>query len=172
MILLDYALLAILVYFAWWGFRKGLIQAVGSIIGLIVAVVIASRYFAVAAEKAAPYAGLSGNLNLAKIIAFVALLIIANRVFMLIIAMVHKAYTTAAVIPGLKLGNRVLGAALGLIEGAIMIGLVIYFASRFPFGNYVEQFLADSKVAPLVLSISSIVQPLLPEAIRQIQGLI
>ena len=170
--IVDYILLAILAYFFLWGLRKGLIMAVGSIIGLAAAAVVASRYFQVVADKFAPYLGLEGSPNTAKIIAFIALLILVNRAVILLVAIVARAYNVLAVVPGLKLGNRLLGAALGLIEGAVMLGLVIYFASRFPFGNYVEQFLADSKVAPIVLSVSAVVQPLLPEAIRQIKGLI
>ncbi|OGY90865.1 MAG: hypothetical protein A3H70_04010 [Candidatus Komeilibacteria bacterium RIFCSPLOWO2_02_FULL_48_11] len=170
--IIDYVLLAILAYFFFWGFRKGLIRAVGNFIGLIAAVVLASRYFEVAAEKFGPYVGLGNNANLARIIAFIALLILVNWAVLLIVAAVAKSYNAIAVVPGMKLGNRLLGAALGLIEGAVMLGLVIYFASRFPFGSYLEQFLADSRVAPIALSISGIVQPLIPEAIRQIQGLI
>ncbi len=172
MIILDYVLLAILAYFALSGLRKGLIVAVGGIVGLILSVVLTTRYFEQVAEKAAPYVGLSGNVNLAKIIAFIVLLIITNRVLAFFIAMVHKAFTTAAVIPGMKLGNRLLGAVLGLIEGSIILGLVIHFSTEFPFGTIVTDFLVDSKVAPLVLSVSQIVQPLLPEAVRQVQNLI
>lgn len=172
MIILDYVLLAILAYFALSGLRKGLIVAVGSIVGLILSVVLTTRYFELVAEKVAPYVGLSGNLNLAKIIAFIVLLIITNRILALIVGMIHKAYTTAAVIPGMKLTNRLLGAVLGLIEGSIMLGLIIYFSAQFPFGSIVTSFLADSKVAPLMLSIAQIVQPFLPEAMRQIKGLI
>lgn len=172
MIILDYILLAILAYFAFWGFKQGLIRAVGSFIGLIIAVVITSRYFEYAAERFAPYVGLGNNQNLARVIAFVALLIIVSRIVRWIVALIHKAYTSMAVIPGLKISNRLLGMALGVIEGATVLGLVIYFANRFPFGDYIQNALAVSKIAPIVLSISALVQPLLPEAIRQVQGLI
>lgn len=170
--IIDIVLLGILAYFFFWGFSRGLIRAVGSFIGLIAAVVIASRYFEVAADWLTPYVGLEGKPNVAKVIAFVVLLILINRAAMLIVSIITKAFNAMAVVPGMKLTNRLLGAALGLIEGAIMIGLVIFIASRFPFSAFVENFLVGSKVAPLVLSISKIVQPLLPEAIRQIRGLI
>lgn len=170
--IIDYVLLAILAYFFLWGFKKGLIQAVGSFVGLVIAVVVASRYFDEAAMRFGPYVGLGDNENLARIAAFIILLILVNRAVVLVVAIVAKSYNAMAVVPGMKLGNRLLGAALGLIEGAVAIGLIIYFASRFPFGSLVESFLIDSQVAPIVLSISKIVQPFLPEAIRQIQGLI
>ena len=170
MIIFDYVLLAVLAYFALWGLKKGLIRAVGSIVGLILATVLASRYFEQAAALLMAFIG--ANINLARILAFVVLLIVINRLILWVFIIVEKAYIGLAVLPGMKMGNRLLGAVLGLIEGAIVLGLVIYFASRFPFGSLVESFLAESKVAPIVLSISGIVQPLLPDAIRQIQGLI
>ena len=172
MILLDYILLAVLVYFTFWGFKQGLIRAVGSFLGLIIAVVITSRYFEYVAERFAPYVGLGNNQNLARIIAFVALLIVVNRLVIFIVGVIHRVYVGIAVIPGMKLSNRLLGAALGLIEGATVLGLVIYFAGRFPFGDFVQGMLSASRLAPIVLSISALVQPLLPEAIRQIRGLI
>jgi len=172
MIALDYVLLAILAYFTLWGFRKGLILAVGSFVGMVLSIVIASRYFDVAADWLAPYIGLVNNINLARIVSFIALLIIFNRLVVFGFAILEKMYKTIAVLPFMKFGNRLLGGVLGLVEGSIILGLVIYFASRFPFGSIVESFLDQSQVAPIVLSISSVVQPLIPEAIRSIQGLL
>ena len=170
--IIDIVLIAILAYFFFWGFSRGLIKAVGSFAGLIVAVVIAGRYFEQFSNQYAPYVGLEGSPNVAKVITFIVLLVVVNRLAMLVVNVVAKAYNTMAVIPGMKLGNRLLGAALGLIEGAIMIGLIIFVISRFPFGSFIQPFLDQSRVAPIVLSVSSLLQPLLPEAIRQIQGLI
>lgn len=172
MILFDYVLLAILAYFTIWGLRRGLIRAIGSIVGLVLAVVIASRYFGAAADFIAPFIGLEDNINLARIIGFIALLVLVNRLTVFLFAILEKMYKTIAILPFMKFGNRLLGGVLGLLEGAIALGLVIYFASRFPFGSIVETFLVDSQIAPLLLSISSIVQPLIPEAIRSIQGLL
>lgn len=170
--IIDIVLIAILAYFFFWGFSRGLIKAVGSFAGLIVAVVLAGRYFEQIANQYAPYVGLEGSPNVAKVIAFIILLVVINRLAMLVVNIIAKAYNTMAVIPGMKLTNRLLGAALGLIEGAVMIGLIVFVVSRFPFGSFVQPFLDSSKVAPIVLSVSGILQPLLPEAIRQIQGLI
>jgi len=172
MMIFDYVLLAVLAYFALWGFRKGLIRAVGSFVGMVLSVVLASRYFDAVAEWLAPYTGLTNNINLARIVSFILLLVVVNRLVVFGFGILEKMYKSIAVLPLMKLGNRVLGAILGLVEGAIVLGLVIYFISRFPFGSIVESFLDGSVVAPIVLSISSIVLPLVPEAIRQIQGLL
>ena len=111
-------------------------------------------------------------MNLARMISFVVLLLAVNYAVSFIVAIVERIYKSVAVLPFMRLGNRLLGAALGLTKASILIGLVLYFAARFPFGSIVESFFEDSKVAPIVLQISGIVQPFIPDAIRQIESLI
>jgi len=172
MMMLDYVMLAVLAYFALWGFRKGLIQAIGSIIGLIIAVVLASRYFQQAADAVSPFVSFTKSENFIKVIVFVLMLIIINRLAVFVFSIIEKMYKSVAILPGMKFLNRLLGAGLGFIEGCLVLGLIIFFASRFPFGSIVESFLAGSQIAPIVLQISTIIQPFIPEAIKQIQGLI
>jgi len=172
MLVVDYILLAMVGWSTVWGFRKGLIQSVGGIVGLIGAVVLASRFYEPVAEWIAPVIGFEHNLNLARMIAFVGLLIAVNYVVGFIVSLAERAYTAVAVLPFMQFGNRMLGAALGLLQSSILLGLVLYFAARFPFGSLVEHFFDDSRVAPILLGIAGIIQPLLPGAIKQIQSLI
>ncbi len=172
MLVVDYILLAMVGWSTVWGFRKGLIRSVGGIVGLVGAVVLASRYYEPAAEFLAPIIGFGNNLNLARMIAFVGLLIAVNYAVGFIVSLAERAYTAVAVLPFMQFGNRMLGAALGLLQSSILIGLVLYFAARFPFGTLVENFFDGSRVAPILLGIAGIVQPLLPDAIKQIQSLI
>jgi membrane protein required for colicin V production len=172
MLVIDYILLAILAYFTLWGFKKGLIRTVGGVVGLIGAVVLASRYFQHFADIIAPIIGFENNMNLARMISFVVLLLGVNYAVSIIVALVEKLYKSIAVIPFMKLGNRLLGAAMGLFQASVLVGLVLYFAARFPFGSIVESFFEDSKVAPIVLEIAGIIQPLLPDAIKQVESLI
>ncbi|OJI07879.1 hypothetical protein BK004_00355 [bacterium CG10_46_32] len=172
MLLIDYILLGMVGWSTFWGFKKGLIQSVGGLVGLIGAVVLASRYYEPVAEWIAPIIGFEHNLNLARMIAFVALLIAVNYIVSFIVSLVERLYSSIAVLPFMQFGNRLLGAALGLLQSSILIGLVLYFAARFPFGGIVEAFFTGSRVAPILLHIAGIVQPLLPDAIKQIQSLI
>lgn len=172
MIIIDYVLLAILAYSTIWGFRKGLIKAVGGMVGMVAAIIVASRYFETLADKIAPVIGFENNMNLARLLSFVAILLLVNYAVAIIVALLNKAYTSVAVLPFMKIGNRLLGAALGLIQSSIMVGLVLYFAARFPFGPVVEKFFEGSKVAPIMLKIATIIHPLLPDAIKQVESLI
>jgi len=172
MLIIDYILLIILGYATLWGFRKGLIRAVGGIVGMIGAVILASRFFQPVADKFGPIVGFENSMNLARMVSFVVLLIGINYAVSILVALVEKAYSSIAVLPFMKIGNRLLGAALGLIQSSVMVGLVLYFAARFPFGSIVESFFEGSKVAPIVLEIAGVIQPLLPDAIKQIESLI
>ncbi|OIO48376.1 MAG: hypothetical protein CO042_01055 [Parcubacteria group bacterium CG_4_9_14_0_2_um_filter_41_8] len=172
MLVIDYILLAIIGYATIWGFRKGLIRAVGGMLGMVGAIVIASRFFDPVAHKFAPIIGFGNNINLARMISFVAILLAVNYGATLLVALAEKAYDAVAVLPFMKFSNRLLGAALGLIQSSLMVGLVLYFAARFPFGSIVESFFEGSKVAPIVLEIAGLIKPLLPDAIKQIESLI
>jgi len=172
MIILDYVLLAILAYFTIWGLRKGLIRAVGSLFGLVIAIVLSSRYYEQVTEFVAPFlGGVTENYNLIRALSFIVLLVGISRLVLLLVAAVEKVYKSIAVLPFMKLANRLLGGVLGLIEGSIVLGLALYFIGQFPFGSIVETYARDSHVVPLVVSISTIVQPLLPDALTSIQGL-
>jgi len=172
MLIIDYILLAILGYATIWGFRKGIIRAVGGMVGMVTAVIFASRFFNPVAEKIAPIIGFQNSINLVRMIVFVVILIGINYLVSVLVVLAENLYSSIAVLPFMKLGNRLLGAALGLIQSSVMVGLVLYFAARFPFGSIVESFFEGSRVAPIVLGISGIIQPLLPDAIRQIESLI
>lgn len=172
MLVVDYILLAMVGWSTIWGFRKGLIRSVGGIVGLVGAVVLASRYYEPVAEFIAPIIGFDRNLNLARMIAFVALLIAVNYAVGMLVSLAERVYTSVAVLPFMQFGNRLLGATLGLLQASVLLGLILYFAARFPIGSVVEGFFEGSRVAPILLRIASIVQPLLPDAIKQIKSLI
>jgi len=172
MLFIDYILLAILAYSTFWGFKKGIISAVGGMVGMVGAVILASRHFETVAQKVAPVIGFENSMNLARMMSFVVLLLAINYGVSVVVGLAEKAYETFAVLPFMKFGNRLLGGMLGLIQSSVMVGLVLYFAARFPFGAVVESFFAGSKVAPIVLKIAGIVQPLLPDAIKQVESLI
>jgi len=54
----------------------------------------------------------------------------------------------------------------GLLEGAISIGLVIYFIERFPVSETFMGYLATSMIAPHTVNLAVILLPLLPEALK------
>src|SRR3990172_612827 len=147
----DIVLLAILASFILSGFWFGIIHMVGSLVGVLIGAWAAGHYYDVLASGAAPWIG--GNLNLARVIAFIVIFIAVNRLCGFFIYIAEKIFRIIAVIPFLMTFNRLLGAAFGLIEGTLVLGLVVYFSSRFPFTAAFELALRGSEMAKALYNI-------------------
>lgn len=167
---LDIVLLVILAGFILSGFFAGIIHMIGSLVGLLVGAWAAGHYYGVLAGWIAPLVG--GNANLASIIAFFVVFVVVNRLFGLVVFIVDKIFKIIAIIPFLKTFNRLLGAGLGLIEGTLVLGLAVYFASRFSFAAAFEAALRGSEIAKALYNIGLILAPLLPEAVRAIKSVL
>ncbi len=166
MSLFDLALLLILFGFIWFGLWNGLIRTLGGIIGLVLAVFIASRWYEDLALKLLSFLG--DNLSLARILAFVIIFIAAQFIIISLLKVVNKIFS----FPILKTLNGLAGAVFGLIEGALLLGLILYFSTKFPLGSNWEELLNTSKIASVLIGFGKILFPLIPEAVKQIKLLI
>ncbi|MEY4745348.1 MAG: hypothetical protein RL272_1293 [Candidatus Parcubacteria bacterium] len=166
--IVDVSLLVALGGFILYGFWFGIIHMVGSLLGVLVGAIAAGRLYVPAAHWIAPYVG--GNDNLAKVIGFFVIFVLVNKLVGLAFWVVEKIFKFISVIPFLKTFNRLLGAALGLLEGTLVLGLAVYFASRFPIGAEFDALLGASSIAHALLPVGSILAPLLPLAVRAAQS--
>jgi uncharacterized membrane protein required for colicin V production len=164
----DITLLVGLGGFVLYGLWFGVIHMVGAFAGIIIGAVAAGRFYEGVGSWIAPF--VNGNVNLAKVIAFVLTFILINRLVGLAFWVVEKIFKIISVIPFLKTFNRLLGAALGLFEGTLVLGLVVYFASRFPVSAVADALLKDSQVAQALYPIGAMLAPLLPQAVRMLQS--
>lgn len=161
---LDFILLIILFGFTFAGFWFGLIHSIGALVGTIAGVIVAGNYFTWLGEIIQPI--LMGNENLAKIIAFIVLFIIANRLVGFIFWIIGKVFNIVAVLPFIKSINRLTGAILGFIEGALVLGIVLTMIGKFPFADYIIPAMETSGVAKWLVSVGKILTPLLPDLIE------
>ena len=95
-----------------------------------------------------------------------------TRAVGLIISLIDKIFKVTAIIPFVKTFNRLLGALVGLLEGLAVVGLLIFFASRFPMGTTFELVLRNSYFAEPLYFFGKILASLLPKALRLIQPVI
>lgn len=165
----DLILLLILLGFVWFGFWNGLIQTIGGIISVILAVFVASRWYETIALKILPFLG--DNLNLARLLGFIAIFIIARFVIFILFKILNKVFDILSFVPFLKTINRLAGAALGFIEGALIIGLVLYFSMKFPLGENWSELVNGSRVALPLITFGKILLPLIPKTLKQMQSL-
>ncbi|MBL7053898.1 CvpA family protein [Patescibacteria group bacterium] len=163
MVFFDLILLLILFGFVWFGFWNGFIQTIGGIISLIVAVFVASRWYDVIALQILPWLG--DNFNLARLLAFIAVFILARFILFLIFKAINKFFE----LPILKFFNRLAGAAFGLIEGGLIIGLLLYFSTSFPITGSWNEMIETSILAGFLIPFGKVLLPLLPAALKQVK---
>lgn len=164
--LVDGAILILLGGFVLFGLWFGFIHTLGALIGTIGGVFVASRLFEPIAQWIHGIAG--GSLNFERVVAFLLILTIVDRLIGLAFWFVEKMFNFLTIIPFLKTINRLLGGLLGFVEGVLVIGLTLYFASRYPFPP-VGEYIASSGFATWLINAASVLVPLIPAAIRAIR---
>lgn len=169
--LIDVILILIVAGFVFYGLFFGLIRMFGACVGVIIATVLASRFYLQVYGFLQPF--LLGYQNLGKVISFLILFSLITKLVSFAFYLADKAFSFISIIPFLKTFNRVGGALFGLLVGSISVGLVLYVSSKYAVvDNWFGVWLVDSKVAPLLVDFAKVLLPLLPEMMKKIEGLI
>lgn len=119
---LDIILILALAFFAFLGWRKGIIRATLTLAGLILGVFIAGRFYVLLGD------GLPiSNTTAARIVAFLIILIAVLAIALVVAFLLRK--TIAAI----KLGcaDRALGALFGFVAGAVICGVLLALFAHF-----------------------------------------
>lgn len=170
MSIFDISLLVLIGGFVLYGLWFGLIHAFGTLIGTIAGAFLAGRFFDAIAMKFLWLFG--GNTNLARIVVFILIFTIVNRLIGLVFFIFERGFKILTIIPFLTSLNRLGGAVLGFVEGAIVLGAGLYLSTKFPLGAAFTTAMAQSKFAPYLLGVASVVIPLLPELVRRIESVL
>ncbi|HBA36430.1 TPA: hypothetical protein DCZ15_00985 [Candidatus Falkowbacteria bacterium] len=167
----DLVLLIVLGGFTVSGLFKGIIKILGHFVGLIVGTYVASHFYLNLYAWGEHLVG--DHANAGKVAAFIILFVVAARLTRFLFVLIEKLFKFIAVIPGSKYINNLLGAVLGFLEGALILGLIIYVISRYSLiGNFFGDQLTASAIAPFLLRIVKIILPLLPDALKTLQAII
>jgi len=171
MIILDVILLIFLAGFVFYGLFFGLIKTTGALAGVVVGAWLASRWYLFVFEWAQDLC--FGHNNLGKVLTFVILFIIINRLVGFIFVILDRTFHLIAIIPFLKTINRLAGTALGFVLGGLSLGLILYVASRYTIiDSLLGRWMVDSRVAPFLIKFVNVLKPLLPEMLKKLQSLI
>lgn len=160
----DIILAVSLIGFVWGGFWTGLIQSIGGIIGLFLGQLLASRLYE-------PFAGVieplfKGNAVAAKIAAFLLLFLLITRLIGLVFMLIEKMFNLVAIFPGIKTLNRLGGALLGFLEGALFIGIALQFIVHLPISLPFAENIEKSVLAGIALAVSGWLVPLFPKILK------
>ena len=171
MSIFDLSLILVLVGFTINGLFRGLIKMVGAILAFILGIFFASRLYIPFYEWGSNY--VSGQENILKIISFVILLLLVSKIVELFFVFLEKVFKLAAFIPGTKLINNLLGAVFGFILGSLFLGAIIFVLSRYlDFGGLISSLIETSNISQILLTINSIILPLLPDSFKSVSPLI
>ena len=167
----DIGLLIVLAGFVGNGLNKGLIRLLGQVAGLIIASYVASHFYLNF------YAWGKNLLNFSegteKFLAFLVLFVIVTSLVGVVFIVIEKVFNLISIIPFTKLINRLLGGALGLLEGSLSLGLILFVAVRYAWiGSLLGNQLVSSKVAPWLIKVANIIMPFLPEALKALKSVI
>lgn len=171
---IDIIIVVILCTFFVMGFTRGLIKQVGSLVGYFVALWAASHYYLPVAEYIKN--GLSGWQPLLAgpfsiVVGFLGAYIIAAFLWHLLINLADGLLRLFSIVPFLNMTNRLGGAAIGFVEGVLLLSAVAYMVVNFPLSQEFTEKIRKSAIVPLLEQVSGIVKPLLPALVQSGQGL-
>lgn len=167
----DIALFLFIAGFVVQGLRKGLIRMLGNLVGLIIGASIASRFYLTFFEWSGTVFG--KNENLGKVLAFIIVFVVVAKITDWVFIWIEKLFNLVSFIPFTKFINNLLGGILGLLEGSLFLGLIVFVASRYAIvGSLFGNNLVSSKIAPHLLDVVNLIVPILPEALRALQAII
>ncbi|MFA6511559.1 MAG: CvpA family protein [Patescibacteria group bacterium] len=164
--IIDWVIIIFFALFVFSGFREGLIMAVGGLLGFFVAIFLATHYYAQAGNA---LAWMIQNENAQDIVGFVLILIVVSKGFGIILWAINKVFNIIAIVPGLKLLNRIGGAGFGAIQAVLILGIASNFAGYLPLTPDGVNALENSWAADWLGAASSWLTPLFPEAIEKLK---
>lgn len=168
MSVLDIILVVILLFFVWQGFKSGLIGAIGGFIGILVGIWAGTYYMDEAADWISEAINID-NAALANILGFVAIFVGINIVVALLVIIINKIFH---IIPFIDLVNKILGAFVGLIGGALAISALVYLLSLMPISDAVSNALISSQLAHWAAQAAIVIKPFLPEAVNNLKSIL
>ncbi|MFA4936909.1 MAG: CvpA family protein [Patescibacteria group bacterium] len=163
----DAFLLLILFGFVWFGFWFGFIHTLGALVGTIAGAFIAGRLYLPIFDLVVNWIGYDSGWI--KIIIFLILFIVINRLVGFGFYILDRTFRFVSFIPFLKTINHLGGAVLGLVEGGLTLGLVLYFSGSVDLPLSITQAIANSDIAQDLIMFAGVLIPLLPEVLEKIQ---
>jgi len=146
---LDIVIIVILVISAWGGMRRGLIEMVLGLAGVVVGIILAGKY----STQVGDWLNISSP-DMAHIVAFIIILLVTILVFYLIAKILNK----IASITLLGWFNRLCGAILGVLIAALIMAALLAVIVKLT--NW--SVAGDSLIAPFFLEHFPKVLSLLP----------
>jgi membrane protein required for colicin V production len=168
MSLFDIVLLIIIGSFALFGLWFGLVHTLGSLIGTAFGVYLASRFYEPVANWVINFTGVGQNYI--KVTVFIISFLVITRLVGFVFWVLQRFLTMFTRMPFIHGLDRIMGAIFGFLEGSVIVGVSLFFIARFPISIPFMDGMANSKLAPPLVKLASILIPLFPEAVRLLRS--
>jgi len=122
--LLDVFLGLFLIYFTVLGYRRGLVQTVGQLLGAVAGFWIAKRWALPLSHTVQLFVPLSAEL--VQVVVFILIFFVADRVVSFLFWIVDKFFKIVTLLPFLSTVYAILGAVVGFFDGIFLIGSLSY----------------------------------------------
>jgi len=166
----DLALVLIIGGFGLFGLWFGIVHTIGSLVGTVAGVYLAGIFYEPVANWLINTTGWGANFS--KVLIFIIVFFIINRLVGLGFWIIDKILSFFTHLPFIRSLDRLLGMVFGLLEGVLGLGIIFFFINKFPLGETFMGWFAGSKIVPSLVKVASILWPLLPDALKMIQGFI
>jgi len=162
--IIDLILILIIVGFVLGGYKKGLVQSLGSLFGFILTILIMARLY--------PWLMIHFNDDFwTKVLVFVFALIIISILIAIGIWIIEKIFNAFSFIPGTKALNKVLGSAIGLISGLLMTSFIVWMLLKLSIdATWLGTQMQQSFLAKPLLLIAYIWIPFVPKVYRDVKN--
>lgn len=146
MTLFNIVLLLILLAFVGLGLKNGFIVSLGRIVGAVIGFVAARAWYI----PAAPLLNWLMPDSWSKVIMFLVIFLIVDRIMGWVFGALDKTYDFLAILPFMKSANHIIGAVVGFIEGIVVMGGVIWIIKTFNLLPFAIPYLNNAPVAKVV----------------------
>lgn len=137
---IDFLIILIILLYAYSGYRQGFLRMLVDIIGIVISLIIALKFYNLVAEI---FTGWGLNQYLAKPIGFFVLWVITQVIFWLIAMMIFHYVPTNL---HSKKINKFLGIIPGIFKGLIIVGIFLIVFLVLPFSSTVKNQLTSSLI--------------------------
>lgn len=162
MMWVDYIIIAVCAIFVANGFRKGFVQEIMGILGLVLAILLALRYFEDMGQIISTRFGMPGNL--ANVMGFVVI----SLAIAAIVSIVAVAWKRVIGLSPLSVLDKIFGAGFGLVKGGLIITIILLALVSLQMPAVQDILLVQSPVAKEVLTLAprlyERLEPLLPSS--------
>lgn len=166
---LDFGLTLILASYVWVGLTAGLIQSLGSLLGVVLAALAASRWFNLLTPVFESWVG--GPVP-AAVIAFIIIFLAVSRGVGFVFTIINRLFNVVALLPGVRVTNVLGGGLFGFLEGVFAIGITLHFLARLAVSQTVTDALDAAALVPIFAGAAGWLVGLLPELLRQAQSVL